>query len=167
MNCIVNVTPSWGIGQGDKLLVSVSEDLKHFRALTVGKTVICGRKTLATFPGGKPLKSRNTILLSSDEAFFAEGAEVVHSEQALFARLRQLPSKELCVIGGESVYRLLLPYCDRAYVTITYAELPADRFFPDLDHEDGWALTVQGAMRGENGLKYRFCEYRNRNPKDF
>lgn len=167
MNCIVNVTPAWGIGQEDKLLVSVAEDLKHFKSLTVGKTVICGRKTLATFPGGKPLKNRNTILLSSDEAFCVEGAEVVHNEQELFARLRELPSKDLCVIGGESIYRLLLPYCDRAYVTITYTDLPADRFFPNLDREDAWELAVQGAMHEENGMKYRFCEYRNRNPLDF
>lgn len=167
MNCIVNVTPSWGIGRDDRLLVSVSEDLKHFRRLTDAKTVICGRKTLATFPGGKPLKNRNTILLSSDPEFFVEGAEVVHSEKKLFARLRVLSRKDICVIGGESIYRLLLPYCDRAYVTKTCLDLPADRFFPDLDRESGWELAVQGALREENGISYRFCEYRNRNPKDF
>lgn len=167
MNCIVNVTPDWGIGQDDRLLVSVSEDLKHFKALTVGKTVICGRKTLATFPGGKPLKNRTTILLSADPDFFAEGAEVVHNTQALFARLRELPEKDLCVIGGESVYKLLLPYCKRAYVTKTYVSLPADRFFPDLNREENWELAVQGAMQEENGIRFRFCEYRNRNPQDF
>lgn len=167
MKCIVNVTQNWGIGQDNRLLVSVSDDLRRFRALTLGKTVICGRKTLATFPGGKPLKGRKTILLSSDCDFHAEGAKVVHSTQELFDLLRTLPAQELCVIGGESIYRLLLDYCDTAVVTKTYVDLPSDRFFPNLDEAENWVLCDQGELQEENGIRYRFCTYQNNTPKTF
>ena len=70
MEAIVNVTPDWGIGFENRLLVAIPEDLKRFRALTEGKTVILGRKTLQTFPGGKPLKNRRNLVLSSDFSFF-------------------------------------------------------------------------------------------------
>ena len=76
MEAIVNVTPDWGIGFENRLLVAIPEDLKRFRALTEGKTVILGRKTLQTFPGGKPLKNRRNLVLSSDFSFCPEGAEV-------------------------------------------------------------------------------------------
>ena len=87
MELIVNVTENWGIGLRDRLLVSISADLKRFRALTMGKTVILGRRTLATFPGGKPLKNRENIVLTHDAGFAAEGALVAHDLAELFALL--------------------------------------------------------------------------------
>ena len=89
MDAIVNVTQSWGIGFENRLLVSIPEDLKRFRALTTGKTVILGRKTLETFPGGKPLKYRRNLVLSADLSFRPEGAEVFRSEAELRALLRR------------------------------------------------------------------------------
>ena len=117
MELIVNVTENWGIGCKDRLLVAISADLKRFRALTTGKTVILGRRTLATFPGGRPLKNRENIVLTRDPAFSAEGALAAHDLAELFALLRGKNTDDVCVIGGASVYEQLLPYCARARVT--------------------------------------------------
>ena len=129
MDLIVNVTENWGIGCQGRLLVSISADLRRFRQLTEGRVVILGRKTLETFPGGRPLKNRTNIILTTNPDFHAVGAVAVHSEQALFELLRQYPRESLCVIGGASVYRLLLPYCDTARVTKTLTTVPADGDF--------------------------------------
>ena len=103
MECIVNVTPDWGIGRHGELLVAISADLRRFRQLTQGKTVILGRKTLATFPGGRPLKNRRNLILSHDPAFQVEGAEVVHSLPELLQAIQKVPEEQLCVIGGAAV----------------------------------------------------------------
>lgn len=167
MELIVNVTENWGIGLENRLLVSISADLRRFRQLTEGKTVILGRRTLETFPGGRPLKNRRNILLTANPDFRAAGAEIVHSEQELFAVLRTLPREELCVIGGASVYRLLLDYCDAARVTKTGLVCKADAFFPDLDAAENWRIAAQSEMQEENGLRFRYIDYVNLTPKAF
>ena len=139
MQAIVNVTSNFGIGLRDRLLVSIPEDLRRFRTLTTGRTVICGRRTLETFPGKKPLKNRRNLILSHDPSFFVPGAEVVHSLPELFAALR--PDEDAFVIGGASVYETLLPYCSRILLTETLVELPADRFFPDPSTLSGWKIA--------------------------
>ena len=129
MKLIVAVDRSWAIGrEGDQLLY-LSADLRRFKELTLGGTVILGRKTLATFPGGRPLKGRRNLILSRSPDFAPEGAEVFRSVEELLAAAPE----DSFVIGGESVYRALLPYCTTAYVTKIDAAFPADRFFPDLD----------------------------------
>ena len=87
MDLIVNVTADWGIGLGDRLLVAIRADLRHFRDYTMGKTVILGRKTLQTFPGGSPLKGRRNLVLSGNPDLIIPGAEVVHGLGELFAAL--------------------------------------------------------------------------------
>ena len=164
MDAIVNVTQSWGIGSENRLLVSIPEDLKRFRALTTGKTVILGRKTLETFPGGKPLKNRRNLVLSADLSFRPEGAEVFRSEAELRALLRTLDQELLCVIGGESIYRMLLPCCRRAFVTKTFCDIPADRFFPNLDELPGWRLSQSSEMRKSDGLFFQYLDYVNEAP---
>ena len=129
MKLIVAVDRSWAIGrEGDQLLY-LSADLRRFKELTLGGTVILGRKTLATFPGGRPLKGRRNLILSRSPDFAPEWAEVFRSVEELLAAAPE----DSFVIGGESVYRALLPYCTTAYVTKIDAAFPADRFFPDLD----------------------------------
>lgn len=167
MELIVNVTKNWGIGFENRLLVSISADLRRFRQLTEGKTVILGRRTLETFPGGRPLKNRRNILLTANPDFRAEGTEIVHSEQELFALLRTLPREELCVIGGASVYRLLLDYCDAARVTKTEFVCSADAFFPELDAAENWRVAAQSEMQEEHGLRFRYVDYVNLTPKAF
>ena len=164
MNAIVNVTPDWGIGFENRLRVSVPEDLRRFRALTEGKTVVLGRKTLETFPGGKPLKNRRNLVLSTDPAYRVEGAEVFHGLPELLAELRDLPRESICVIGGESVYRALLPYCDGALVTLTHCSFRADRFFPNLESLPGWECTTVSPEREWQGISFRYIDYVNRLP---
>ena len=130
MIAIVNVTPDWGIGKDGRLLVAVKDDLKRFRQLTQGKTVVLGRKTLATFPEGKPLKNRRNLILSSKPDFTVEGAEVCRNIEEVLEKVKDTPKDEVFLIGGASVYRQLLPYCERAYVTKTFLDTEADSFSP-------------------------------------
>ncbi len=162
MKCIVNVTENWGIGRDDQLLVSISQDMKRFRALTTGKTVVLGRKTLSGFPGGRPLKNRENIVLTRGSDI--PGAVTAHSVSDLFRLLRARPSDDILVIGGESIYRLLLPYCDEVLLTKTFGEFEADRFFPDLDALDSWYVDSAEAELEENGHRFQYLSYRNAAP---
>ena len=165
MRCIVNVTEDWGIGLGDQLLVTISDDLKRFRQLTQGHTVILGRKTLATFPGGRPLKNRRNLVLSRDPGFAPEGAEVFRSLPALLDAVRSLPPEDVWVIGGASLYEQLLPYCDGAAVTKTACTIPADRFFPDLDRMPNWRAVSASPVYHDGKLDYRYLDYENTHPR--
>ena len=95
MSLVVNVTQDWGIGRENQLLVSLPGDLRRFRQLTIGKTVILGRRTLATFPGGRPLPGRENFILSRDPAFQVPGARVFSDLPALLQAARALPDGSL------------------------------------------------------------------------
>ena len=157
MQAIVCVSKNWGIGCEGQLLFHISADQKRFRALTEGKTVILGSRTLKTFPGGKPLKNRRNIVLTRSEAPF-EGAEVVHSiEQAL-----ALAGPDAVVIGGASVYLPFLPFCERVLVTKVDAQPPADSFFPNLDSLPAWCVERESEVMEENGINFRYVDYVNK-----
>lgn len=164
MNAIVNVNPYWGIGANGRLLVSVPADLRRFRELTLHKTVIYGRKTLATLPEGKPLEDRENIILSKNKSFTVEGAIVCHSMEELKALLRERYSEQLWVCGGESVYKLLVPYCEKAYVTFSYTDKKADRSFPNLNRNENWTVTAIEPTVKEGAVPFRFVEYTNAHP---
>jgi dihydrofolate reductase len=164
MDLIVNVSENWGIGKDGKLLFSISADLKRFRQLTTGKTVILGRKTLATFPGGRPLKNRTNLILSASGCT-VEGAEVVPDLEHLFARLRQQDLDQVSVIGGASVYQALLPYCRVAYITRTFCAPEADTFFPNLDQLEAWSVQETGPVLEENGVRFQYIDYVNHSPR--
>ncbi len=164
MNAIVNVNPHWGIGKNGKLLVSIPSDLHRFRELTLHKTVIYGRKTLATFPNGLPLADRENIILSKDPNFAPEGAIVCRDMDQLKSLLRERYSDNLFVIGGESVYKLLVPYCEKAYVTFSYVEVRADRHFPNLNRNENWSVTSIQPTQIEGHISFRFVEYTNARP---
>ena len=165
MSLVVNVTQDWGIGRENQLLVSLPGDLRRFRQLTIGKTVILGRRTLATFPGGRPLPGRENFILSRDPAFQVPGARVFSDLPALLQAARALPDGSLCVIGGASVYAALLDYCSMAYVTKTFLSPPADRFFPDLDALTQWSVVERSPLQEENGVTYQYINYQNAAPK--
>ena len=154
MTAIVCVSRSWGIGRDGALLFRISADHKRFRTLTVGKTVILGRKTLDTFPGGKPLKDRRNIVLSRRELDIP-GAEIAHS----FEEAAALGGDDAIVIGGASVYMALLGRCDRVCVTKVLADADADSFFPRLDDNPDWRVASESEVFEENGLKFRFVDY--------
>lgn len=164
MNCIVNVDQNWGIGKEDNLLFTISADLRRFRELTTGKTVVLGRKTLSTFPGGNPLKNRRNIILTKDQSFCKDGAEAVHSTEEALALLREIAEDEICIIGGASIYEAFLPYCKHASVTKTLADGSADRFFPNLDTLPNWEATWTSEVMEENGVQFQYVDYVNHSP---
>ncbi|MBQ2829204.1 MAG: dihydrofolate reductase [Clostridia bacterium] len=160
---VVAVDKNWGIGNDGNLLFHISEDLKNFRRLTEGKTVILGRKTLATFPKGAPLKNRRNVILSRDESYTVEGAEVARSVEEAAELLKNESTDNVVVIGGESIYRQMLPLCDTAIVTKIDAEAPAsDKFFPNLDEDENWYLAEESEVKEENGIKFKFCTYKRK-----
>ncbi len=165
MNAIVNVNPYWGIGTGGKLLVTVPADQRRFRDLTLGKTVVYGRKTLESLPDKAPLPGRENIILSRNKAFSVEGATVCHSQEELFSLLRERYSEHIWVAGGESVYKLLVPYCEKAYVTFSYTQLRADRHFPNLNRNENWTVTSMESTQIEGKVPFRFVIYTNAKPQ--
>lgn len=159
MNLIVAVDKNWAIGNGNKLLVSIPQDMKFFRETTSSKVVVMGRKTLESFPGGQPLKKRTNIVLTSNKSYAVKDATVVHDIDALLEEIKQYPTEEVYVIGGESVYCALLPYCDKAYVTkIDHAYL-ADTHFPNLDEDPEWKMTKISDEQTYFDLEYVFTIY--------
>ena len=167
MDAVVNVTEDWGIGLENRLLVSISADLRRFRKLTEGKTVIMGRKTLESLPHSRPLPHRRNLVLSHDPNYRVEGADVFSSVTALLEMVKEIPPDEVCLIGGASLYAALLPYCRRAFVTKTLCTLSADRFFPNLDELPNWKITSESAVLEENGVRFRYADYLNLNPRAF
>lgn len=162
MHIVVAVDENWGIGYENKLLASVPADMKNFRAITTGKTVILGRKTLETFPGGKPLKNRRNIILSTNPDYVVEGAEIAHSVEEVKAIVKDTAEDEVCVIGGASVYKLLLPLCHKATITKFHKAFPADTYFPNLDEDASWEVESEGEMQEHEGMEFQFVEYRRK-----
>ena len=155
MYAIAAVDQHWGVGRDNALLFRISADMKRFRALTEGKTVLMGRKTLQSLPGGRGLPHRRNIVLTGDRDFTAENAEIVHFPvEAVFQA-----GEDAWIIGGESVYRRFLPLCDRVYITKILADGHADAFFPDLDADPQWQVDSESEIMEEDGLKYQFVEY--------
>ncbi len=157
MDIVVAVDKNWGIGYKGTQTVVIPDDRKHFRDITRHGTVIVGRRTMADFPDGRPLKGRRNIVLSWEENIVIQGAEVAHSvDEALVA---VGDDERVFVVGGESIYRAFLPLCDRAFVTKMDASPLADAFFPDLDKLPGWSLESAGEQLDYNGITYQFLTY--------
>ncbi len=156
MNVIVAVDRNWAIGKDGDQFVYLSRDLQNFKNTTMGHAVILGRKTLATFPGGRPLKGRRNLVLSRDPDFRPEGAEVFADIESLLAAAPE----DAFVIGGGSVYKALLPHCDCAYVTKLDGEWEADTWFPDLDRDPAWELAEKSEPMTEKEVSFTFAVYR-------
>lgn len=136
---IVAACDDWGIGRAGDMVVENRADMRHFVACTKGHTVLYGRRTLESFPGGRPLKHRRNIVLTRDVSFACEGAEVASSLQEALELTRA--DAEVWVIGGGQVYQQALPLCSRAVVTRNHCMREADTFFPDLDADSSWTLA--------------------------
>ena len=208
MKAIVNANKDWAIGRNNDLLVYIPADMKFFRTSTAGRTVVMGRKTLESFPGGKPLKGRINIVLTRDASRIPEASKAAadlvidgsagdgeekaarlilerdlykgqqadekpatilvtaDSVESLLRILREAgaASEDVFVIGGHSIYRKLLPYCDTCLVTVNDyippTDAPADSWFPDLDNDPGWALADKGEMQEYEGIRFCFCTYK-------
>lgn len=158
MNLIVAVDKNWAIGKNNKLLVSIPADMKFFRETTKGNIVVMGRKTLESFPQGQPLKNRVNIVITKNPNYKVKDAIVVHSvEEAVEECGRHVG--EVYVIGGESIYRAMLPYCDTALVTKIDHAYEADTYFPNLDKHPEWELTGETEEQTYFDLEYVFAKY--------
>lgn len=159
MNCIVAVDKNWAIGYQNKLLVSIPADMRFFRDVTAGKVVIMGKNTLESFPAGQPLKNRVNIVIALEKDYKVKDATVVYSIEEALEEAKKYKSEDIYVIGGASIYRQMLPYCDIAHITkIDYAYL-ADTYFPNLDEMEDWFLAEETEEQTYYDLTYTFCRY--------
>ena len=158
MEAIVAVYENWGIGRDGTQPVALSADRKFFREMTRGATVIVGRRTLADFPGGRPLPKRINLVLSRNTDLEVPGAVVCRSPEE--AVTMSADAEKVMVIGGGSVYRQMLPYCDSALVTKVHCDPGSDTFFPKLDDDPAWKLEEVLQAGEENGISYEMCRYR-------
>ena len=156
MDLIVAVYDDWGIGADGTQQVALSVDRKFFRETTRGATVIAGRRTVEDFPGKKPLPYRHNILLTRQGGDFP-GFTVCHSPEEAVAAAGD--AEKIMVIGGGTIYRQMLPLCDRAYITKVHLTPVSDTFFPNLDEEEAWKMTEILMSGEENGISYEMCLY--------
>ena len=159
MNLIVAVDKNWAIGLGNQLLVSIPQDMKFFRETTKGKVVAMGRKTLESFPGGQPLKNRVNVVLTTDKDYKTKGITLVHSIEDMVEELKKYEEEDVYVIGGETIYRQLLPYCKKAYITKIDHAYHADTHFPNLDMDPEWEMTKISDEQTYFDLEYVFTIY--------
>lgn len=162
MNLIAAVDSKWGIGNKRQLLVQIPADQKLFRQETMGKVIVLGRRTLETFPQGMPLAGRTNIILSRDPAFRVKGGIVVHSLEELLEKLKEYATEDVYVVGGESIYQQLLPYCDTAHLTMIDHTYEADAHFPDLDADREWVQTRESDEQTYFDIAYTFVKYERR-----
>ncbi len=159
MNIVAAVDKNWAIGNRGELLVRIPNDQKMFRELTTGKVIVLGRKTLDTFPQGQPLPNRTNIILSGDKSLKVKGAIVVNSLEELLEKLKAYRSEDIFVIGGSSVYRQLLPYCDTAHITAIDYEYEADAYLANLEDDPDWIKTADSDEVTYFDLSYSFIRY--------
>ncbi|HYE82497.1 MAG TPA: dihydrofolate reductase [Clostridia bacterium] len=161
MKAIVAVDLDWGIGYKGCLLQRIPGDMKFFKQMTLGKVVIMGRETFESLPGKEPLTDRINIIMSRKECFGDDRIIVCHSLDEIFHEIEKYKSEDVFVIGGESVYTQLLPFCTEAYITRIENRYTADKFFTDLDKDPSWELTSVSDPQVYKDISYRFTKYVN------
>ena len=162
MNLIVNADKNWGIGKNNELLVHIPNDMKMFRQMTTGKVVVMGRKTLESFPNGMPLPKRTNIVLTHDKDYDAKGAIVVGSKEELLDELEEYKDEDIFIIGGESIYRQFLPFCEEAQITWIDFAYAADTHFPNLDQNNSWELAEESDEQTYFDLCYEYRLYKRK-----
>ena len=161
MKAIVVVDKNWGIGRDKKLLVHLPGDLKYFKEHTLGKTIVMGRETLESLPGGRPLPNRNNIVLTRNKGYGTDCA-ICHSKEELLKMVKDGNMDEVFIIGGEKIYEQFLSYCDTCYVTKIEKTLEADKFFHNLDKDENFSVVDESGVIEEDGTRYKFVEYRRK-----
>ena len=160
MQAIVAVDQNWGIGCEGSLLFHIKADMQRFRHMTIGHSVVMGRKTLLSFPGGRPLPNRRNIVLSRNMDFAPDGVEMARTVKDAVL----LADPDAFCIGGGAVYAQLLPYCERVYVTRVFSSLPADTYFPNLDLDPSWQRSEESEIYEENGIRFQYVDYIRTSP---
>ncbi|MGE5416715.1 MAG: dihydrofolate reductase [Acidobacteriota bacterium] len=163
MKTIVAVDQNWGIGCNGQLLQRLPEDMKFFKEMTLGKVVVMGMETFLSLPKQEPLVDRVNIVLSNEDSFNNEKVIICRSLAELFDVLKDYPTEDVFIIGGESVYTQLLPYCSDAYVTKIMNIYTADKSFPKLDKLDDWELVSTGETKAHQDVEFCFTRYVNKN----
>lgn len=159
MQAIVAIDNNWGIGYKNELLFHVPEDMKFFKEKTLGKVVVMGKNTFLSLPGQKALPKRVNIVLSRSKNFNPDGVVLLDSLESLSEKLKEFESDDVFIIGGQSVYKMMLPYCRRIYVTHFDAEVTADTFFPNLDEKPEWEKTFTSEKILSKGHVFSFNTY--------
>lgn len=159
MKMIVCVSENFGIGNKGDLLFSLSPDMKFFRETTLGKTVVMGRGTLDSFPGGKALKNRTNVVLTRDESFERENTVVFHSKEEVLSYVKEINSDDVYIIGGAQIYELFRDECDEALVTKVQKTVPCDAFFFDIDSDKSWVKASESEIMEHEGLYFSFVRY--------
>ncbi len=142
------------IGGNNDLLWRIPEDLKRFKALTMGKLCIMGRKTFESI--GKPLPGRRFVIITRDSSYKLAGCEVVSSLDAALAM--GVLEEEIMIIGGGEIYRQALPFTDKVYLTRVLADFEGDTFFPELPTSEWMATEKSEVLETSEGLKYQFID---------
>lgn len=161
MKAIVAVDSNWGIGYRGNLLQRIPDDMKFFKHMTLGKVIIMGRETFESLPGKEPLTDRINIVLSKNLHFENEKITICRSLEELFKELDKYNLDNVFVIGGESVYNQLLPYCEEAYVTRIENKYDADKYCINLDKDKRWKLVSSSNVESFNNIRYSFWKYEN------
>lgn len=146
-----------GIGLNNELPWRLPEDLKYFKKVTMGKPIAMGRKTYDSI--GRPLPGRENIVVTRSQGLTIEGCTVIHDVKELLNR----EEGELFVIGGAEIFKEILPYSDRLYITEIYDEFEADTFFPEINMSD-WELieSTPGIKDEKNPYDYEFFVYQRK-----
>ena len=159
MNIIAAVDNKWGIGYKNKLLISIPDDMKFFKEMTTGKVCIMGRNTLNSLPGGRPLDGRVNIVLTKDKSFKKNGVIVAHSVEEALENVKEYNTKDVFVIGGESIYNQFMPYIDTAYITYIDYTYQADKYIENLDKNDEWKMIVESEEQTYFDVEYYYRKY--------
>ena len=158
ISAIVAVDNNWGIGFNGDLLEHIPEDLKMFKQLTTGHTVIMGRKTWNSLPKA-PLPNRTNIVISSAAPLIMSDT-VLRLQMQDVLRYLKYTKDDVFIIGGGQIYKELLPFCDRIYVTKIFKDHDnVDTYFPNLDALADWAPAACGPIQEYKDLTYQFWQY--------
>lgn len=166
MNIIVAVDDNWGIGKNNSLLFRLPQDLAHFKQITTGNIVVMGSNTLKSLPKARPLPDRINIVLWPDGED-VDGAIVVRSLEELFEKLGKFQTDNIFIIGGAMLYKTMLPYCEKAYVTKVFANGEATLHFENLDINPDWTIESREDTVEDNGYTIQYYIYKNNNIKKF
>lgn len=167
MNIIVAVDKNWGIGYKEKTLYNFAKHNEFFGELTTNKVFVLGRKTLDMVYNNKAPKGRINICLTSKKNYKNDGAIIVNTLNDLFEKLSFYNPDNVFVIGGESMYNQLLPYCKYCYVTKIDGEKQSDAYIENLDKNKNWKMIKNSNPFFEDNTIFYFCKYENSKPLKF
>ena len=159
MELIVAVYDDWGIGADGTQPVALMADRKFFRETTKGAMVIVGRRTIQDFPGQKPLPGRVNVALTRSNGEIP-GFTVCNSPEEAVELAKTV--ERAMVIGGGSIYKQMMDYCDTAYVTKVHTTPVSDTYFHNLDTDPNWTMEAVLQSGEENGIAYEMCLYRRK-----